>query len=114
MIRPGEIYYAETDAGRRPVVVVSREDLNRGNWIVAVLITSARFAFRSTLEHSVPLLAGEFGMTKDCVVQAETISYIAAADLDQDQGPIGVLDTARMREVIRAIGHVLESDCEPS
>jgi mRNA-degrading endonuclease toxin of MazEF toxin-antitoxin module len=42
MIRPGEIYMAETDAGIRPVVAVSREELNRGNRVVAVLITSAK------------------------------------------------------------------------
>ena len=46
MITPGEIYVAGTDAGIRPVVVVSREELNRGNWIVAVLITSARLSSR--------------------------------------------------------------------
>jgi len=40
MIRPGEIYLASTDSGIRPVVVVSREELNRGNWIVAVLVTA--------------------------------------------------------------------------
>jgi mRNA-degrading endonuclease toxin of MazEF toxin-antitoxin module len=46
MIRPGEIYLAGTDAGIRPVVVVSREELNRGNWIVAVLVTSAQYSLR--------------------------------------------------------------------
>jgi mRNA-degrading endonuclease toxin of MazEF toxin-antitoxin module len=30
MIQPGEISLAHTDAGIRPVVVVSREELNRG------------------------------------------------------------------------------------
>jgi mRNA-degrading endonuclease toxin of MazEF toxin-antitoxin module len=29
MILPGEIYMANTDAGTRPLVVVSREELNR-------------------------------------------------------------------------------------
>jgi len=40
MSSPGQVYLAHTDAGIRPVVVVSREELNRGNWVVAVLITS--------------------------------------------------------------------------
>jgi mRNA-degrading endonuclease toxin of MazEF toxin-antitoxin module len=113
MIRPGEIYLADTDAGKRPVVVVSREELSRGNWVVAVLITSARFALRSRLAHCVPFLAGEFGLTKDCVAQAETISFIAVSDLDPDAGVVGVLDDARQRALIRAIGYVLASDCEP-
>jgi mRNA-degrading endonuclease toxin of MazEF toxin-antitoxin module len=97
MIRPGEIYLASTDAGIRPVVVVSREELNRGNWIVAVLITSAKFSLRSSLPHCVPFQAGDFGLEKDCVAQAETISYIAVADLDLDHGVLGVIDEVRMR-----------------
>ena len=67
MIRPGEIYLADTEAGKRPAVVLSREELNRGHWIVAVRVTSAHFAVRSTLPHCVAFHAGEFGLTKDCV-----------------------------------------------
>jgi hypothetical protein len=33
--------------------------------------------------------------------------------IDSDDGPIGTLDAIRMRDVIRAIGYVMESDCEP-
>jgi hypothetical protein len=33
------------------------------------------------------------------------------SDLDSDI--VGTLDPLRMREIIRAIGHVLDSDCEP-
>ena len=113
MIRPGEIFLANTDAGVRPVIVVSREELNRGNWVVAVLITSTRYPLRSTMPHCVPFHAGEFGLNKDCVAQAETVSYIAVADLDLDQGVLGVLDEARMRALIKAIGKVIASDCEP-
>jgi len=32
--------------------------------------------------------------------------------IDQNQGLVGVLDEVRLRDVIKAIGHVLESDCE--
>ena len=113
MIQPGEIYLADTDAGKRPVVVVSREELNRGNWVVAVLITSARFALRSHLAHCVPFQAGEFGLTSDCVAQAETICFIGVADLDLDAGVLGVLDDTHHRALIRAIGYVMASDCEP-
>ena len=114
MLCPGEIYLANTDAGTRPVVIVSREELNRGNWVVAVLITSAKFGLRSTLPHCVPFRTGECGLTKDCVAQAETISYIAVSDLDPDAGRIGVVDDPRMRALVKAIGHVIHSDCEPA
>jgi mRNA-degrading endonuclease toxin of MazEF toxin-antitoxin module len=113
MIRPGEIYLADTEAGKRPAVVLSREELNRGHWVVAVLITSARFAIRSSLPHCVPFRTGEFGLTKDCVAQAETITYLPVTDLDVDAGVLGVLDASRLRELIRAVGNMMGSDCEP-
>ena len=113
MIHPGEIYLADTEAGKRPAVVVSREELNRGRWVVATLVTSAHFAVRSTLPHCVSFRAGEFGLTKDCVAQAETITFLAVSDLDIDAGVLGVLDALRMRELIRAVGHMMGSDCEP-
>jgi mRNA-degrading endonuclease toxin of MazEF toxin-antitoxin module len=113
MVRPGGIYMADTDAGRRPAIVVSREELNRGHWVVAVLVTSTHFATRSKLPHCVAFAAGEHGLTKDCVAQAETITYLAASDLDLDSGAIGVLDEARMRELIKANGDMLATDCEP-
>ena len=41
MIRPGEIYLADFEEMEpHPIVIVSREELNRGNWVAAVLITS--------------------------------------------------------------------------
>jgi mRNA-degrading endonuclease toxin of MazEF toxin-antitoxin module len=113
MIQPGEIYLADTEAGKRPAIIVSREELNRGHWVVAVLITSTQFATRSTLPHCVPFGAGEFGLTKDCVAQAEATTYIAISDLDLDAGVLGVLDDVRMRDLIRAIGNMMGSDCEP-
>jgi mRNA-degrading endonuclease toxin of MazEF toxin-antitoxin module len=71
--RPGEIYLAYGGGDKyRPVLIVSRESLNRGNYIVAVPFTSTHFASRST--HCVAFQAGEFGLDKDCVAQAEAIS----------------------------------------
>lgn len=113
MIEPGEVYYADTDAGRRPVVVLSREELNRGNWVVVVPITSTRFAVRSRLPHCVPFRAGEFGLSKDCVAQAELVGAILTTRLDVSSGPIGMLDEVRMRDLIKAVGDVMGSDCEP-
>ena len=113
MIRPGEVYVADFGpAGPHPVVVVSREDLNRGNYALAVVCTSARFAVRSKLPDCVPFRAGEFGFAADCVAQCENVLSIDKAQLDSAVGPIGVLDDAALRDVIKAIGYVMESDCE--
>jgi mRNA-degrading endonuclease toxin of MazEF toxin-antitoxin module len=114
MISPGEIYMADVNqAFPHPVVVVSREELNRGDYVVAAVITSAKFAVRSKLANCVPLRAGQFGLTKDCVVQGETTSPIPIDQLDLTGGPIGKLDDSTLREVIRAIGDVMAADCEP-
>ena len=95
------------------MVVVSREDLNRGDYVVAAVITSAKFAVRSKLANCVPLSAGQFMMTKDCVVQGETVSPVPIDQLDLAGGPVGTLDDATLRDVIKAIGYVMEADCEP-
>ncbi len=114
MIRQGEIYlYSDPSIPPHPVVVVSREELNRGDRVVAAIITSAKFAVRSQLANCVVLTAGEFGLTKNCVVQCETLFNAPLVHLDVATGPIGMLDDAAMRDVIRAVGFVMDSDCEP-
>jgi mRNA-degrading endonuclease toxin of MazEF toxin-antitoxin module len=92
--------------------VVSREELNRGDRVVAVLCTSQKYALRSTLPYCVPFRAGQFGFTKNCVAQYENIFLVAKDNLDPT--PVGKLDDQSMREVVKAIGHVMDSDCEPN
>ncbi|MCG6155000.1 type II toxin-antitoxin system PemK/MazF family toxin [Rubinisphaera margarita] len=105
----GDVYMVRTSAGARPAVIVSREELNRGNYLLAVFCTSTKFTLRSQLPNCVPFLKGEFGFTKDCVAQAETISLVVKNDLD---GQIGALPPERVRDLIRAIGNVIDADCE--
>jgi mRNA-degrading endonuclease toxin of MazEF toxin-antitoxin module len=115
MIHPGEIYWADVPPGQQHrVVVVSREELNRGKYVVATLITSQKFAVRSTLANCIPLRAGQFGLSQDSVVQGESAGPIRIARLDLARGPLAKLDDLTFREVIKAIGYVLDSDCEPN
>jgi|SRR5581483_831582 len=114
MIRPGEVYLADFGAaGPHPVIIVSREDLNRGHYALVVVCTSARFAARRKLPNCVPFRAGEFGFTTDCVAQCENMLSVDKAQLDLTAGPMGILDDVALRNVIKAIGYVIESDCEP-
>lgn len=114
MIRPGEIYMADfAEAGPHPVIVLSREELNRGRYALVVVCTSARFAVRSQLPNCVPFRAGDFGFTVDCVAQCENLLSIDLAQIDFSDGPIGALDEMSFRDVIKAIGYVMDSDCEP-
>lgn len=114
MIQPGEIYMADFGpAGPHPVIVVSREELNRGRYVLVVVRTSARFAVRSKLSNCVPFQAGDFGFTVDCVAQCENILSIDQAQLNLAADPMGVLDKTALQKVINAIGYVIKSDCKP-
>ena len=114
MIEPGEIYVADLpEAGPHPIIIVSRGDLNRGHYALGVICTSARFSLRSKLPNCVPFRSGQFGFTVDCVAQCENILSIDKMTLDLEAGPIGVLDSMALRDVVKAIGYVIESDCEP-
>jgi mRNA-degrading endonuclease toxin of MazEF toxin-antitoxin module len=114
MISPGEIYMADLlEAGRRPVLVVSRESLNRGRYIVVVAFTTARLAERRRMGNCVSFRAGEFGLVSDCVAQCDTIASVAADEIDTASGPVGMLDELTMRNIVQAIGAVIGAECEP-
>lgn len=111
----GEIYWAEfADAGRRPVIVVGRNELNRGHQCLIVPLTSRQVERRSQLPNCVPFSAGDFGLNKDCVAQCELLSIVPLEKVELHLGPLGRLDDRRLRDIIRAIGHVLDADCEPA
>ncbi|NOT55422.1 MAG: type II toxin-antitoxin system PemK/MazF family toxin [Deltaproteobacteria bacterium] len=100
MIQPGEIYMADFGlAGPHPVIVVSREELNRGRYALVVVCTSARFAVRRKLSN--------------CVAQCENILSLDQSQIDLVVGPIGRLDEESLRQVIKAIGYVIKSNCTP-
>ncbi len=103
-----ETYVAQT----HPVIVMSREELNRGRYALAVVCTSARCAVRSKLSNCVPFQAGDFGFTVDCVAQCENILSIDQTQLELAAGPMGPLDEAALQKVIKSIGYVIKSDCK--
>ncbi len=111
---PGEIYWAEfADGHLRPVITIARESLNRGNQVQIVPLTSRRVEFRSQFPNCVSFAAGEFGLTKDCVAQAEMLTVLPKEKLRLDKEPLGILDDVRFRDLVRAIGYVIDADCEP-
>jgi mRNA-degrading endonuclease toxin of MazEF toxin-antitoxin module len=112
-MRQGEIYMADLGyAAPHPVIVVSKVELNRGDRVLAVLVTSQRFAFRSQLAHCVPFNRGEFGFTLDCVAQCENLLQIEKRSIMGQ--PLAKLDAAKFREIVLAIGNVIDSYCEPN
>lgn len=112
-MKPGEVYWADLPSGRRPAIVVSREPLNRGAYVVVVLCTTAHLGARQGLPHCVPFAAGGFGLPRACAAPCEAIIFLDKTDLDLASSPMGTLDETRLRAVIRAIGNVIDADCEP-
>ncbi|MGQ9651445.1 MAG: type II toxin-antitoxin system PemK/MazF family toxin [Phycisphaerae bacterium] len=113
--KPGEIYGAYDPSGKkRPMLIVSREDLNSGKYVVAVPLTTQDYGYRCRLPNCVPFRSGEFWLDRDCVLQAEAVTQIDKSFLDIDFGPWGILDDPRMRSVIHAIGLVISAECEPA
>lgn len=115
MPSPGEIYFVYDLFGVEPhrAVVVSREDLNKGKYVLAVPFTSKQFDVRKNLPNCVPYTAGQFGFTKDCVARGDQITFVDQEKLDFDSGVIGKLGDDEMRDVIRAIGYAVSAECEP-
>ena len=112
--RPGEIYEGYLDASEsHPVIVVSREELNRGDYTVVVPLTSKKFEARRHLPNCTPFRAGEYGLSKDCVALGELITVAHKSQLVLEAGPTSVLDDESMRDVIRAIGYVIGAEFEP-
>ena len=110
----GQVYFALVEGAEpRRVIVVSRGEFNRGRYALVVPLTSQRFEMRSHLPNCVPIRAGEFGCSEDCVAQAEAMTLVEHSDLDLVRGPLATLDSDHMRDLIRAIGYVICADCEP-
>jgi len=97
MIRPAEIDLADFEEMEpHPVVVVAREELNRGNWVAAVLITSQRFEERSKQPHCVSFRARELGSSTDWVAHCESLFSIRREELGDH---LGTLDDERWRSL---------------
>ena len=111
---PGELYWAYLESGqRRPVVVVSRRELNRGDYVVAVPLTSSGLDTRWSLPNTVAFHSGDFGLPKDCIAQCEAITLVEKIALDMKVGPFARLSPDVWRDMVCAIGHVICADCEP-
>jgi len=108
VLRPGDIYSIPLD---HPVIVISREELNRGDYVLVVPVTSGKFESRKDLENCVPFSPGEFGFEKHCVAQAEMVSWLFKTDLDLEHGRMGRLTDEALGEVVEAVGYVMGAKC---
>ena len=112
---PGEVYFARVESNlQRRVIVVSREQFNRGSYLIAVPTTTRRLEMRARLPNCVFLRAGREGFPENTVAQAEAITILEKSDLDLETGRLTRLTDEEMQELIRAIGYVIAADCQPA
>ncbi len=92
---------------------MSREDLNRGAYVVCVPLTTGHLQRRKKEPSSVFLRAGQFGLSKDCVAQAEAIAVLPKEDLELDE-LVGRLDKRKLAMLIAAVGNMMSACCSAS
>ena len=110
--KPGEIWAATLpeDTKPRPVMVVSREELNRGDTVAVIPFTSQRLDERRDRPNCVPFACGEANLDRECVAQADQIQRLFTFELESQ---IGVVPVEKMAEVVAALGYALAASCEP-
>lgn len=94
----------------RPVLIVSRDDLNRGSSVLAVPFTSQQLEKRAPLPWCVPFRRGEAGLDRDCVAKCDQVSTIDKTAIDFRRGPVGRATAKQMRAVVDAIRYCLRDD----
>lgn len=111
-IQRAEIYLLKEDvAGKaRPVLVVSRDQLNQGTSVVVIPFYSQQLERRRTQRYCVPFNAGDGGLSKECVAKADEIGVVDKTAIDTQRGAIGRLNAAQMAEVVKAVRYVLRDD----
>lgn len=97
-LQPGEVHLADIfEGGLRPVVVVSREELNRGTIVLAVPVTSARVNERRRYPNYVFLPAGASGLRVDSIAATHLVQPVRSDALKERWGQL----SANQLEAIR-------------
>jgi mRNA interferase MazF len=99
--KPGEVHLADVfEGGTRPVVIVSREELNRGTLLLCVPLTSARVVERRRYANYVFVPAGTGGVREGSVAVAHLVQPIR---LDLLRGYWGTVPHSTLRRILVAI-----------
>ena len=101
-MRRGEIWWADLPlpAGRRPVVLLSRNEAYQVRELITVAPVTTRIR---NLPVEIPLGDTE-GLAKNCVINLDTITTIPKKCLSER---IGVLSLPKLRALNQAIGFAL-------
>lgn len=94
----------------RPIIIVSRDELNRGIGVLAVPFYSQQLEKRKTFKSCVHFSAGESGLPKECVAKCDEISEYDKTEIDFRRGPIGRAKPEKMRQIVDAIRYCIRDE----
>lgn len=95
---------------QRPVLVISRDDLNRGEGLVIVPFHSQEIDRKLSFGCCVKFAAGEAGLTRECVAKCDRITAIVKTQIDLRRGKIGRATAVKMQEVVDVIRYVIRDE----
>jgi len=105
-LRQGEVWLVHFHEGwERPSIVVSRNQLNRGELILVVPCTSSEVARRRVFPNQVFLPQGEAGLATDSVAQTHLVQ---PAHVSWFMQRLGALAPEDLGEVLRSIAWVID------
>ena len=115
MIRRGDIYFVNLDptkgreqAGRRPVLVVSSDAINRQPLVVTVVVGTDGKNVPRDYPVNVRVGAAETGLPLDTVFLCFQIRSLDPARFQPATGPAGRVPATRMADIEKAVKLVLE------
>jgi len=115
VIKRGEIYFVDLNptkgreqAGRRPVLVVSSDAINRQPLVVTVVVGTDAKNVPRDYPVNVRVAAAETGLHQDTVFLCFQIRSLDAARFQPTTGPAGRMPAVRMADVENAMRLVLE------
>ena len=115
MIKRGEIYFVDLNptkgreqAGRRPVLVVSSDAINRQPLVVAVVVGTDAKNVPRDYPVNVRVTTAETGLPNDTVFLCFQIRSLDPARFQPTTGPAGRMPATRMTDVENAMRLVLE------
>ncbi len=96
-MRRGEIWFAATPSGARPVLVLTRDPVaERIGAVVVAALTRTRRGVSSEL----PLTSASDGVPSDCVVNFDTLHTLPR---EVFRRPVATLDAARLEEACQTL-----------
>ena len=108
----GEIYRVKADAvGKpRPIVIVSRVELNGGKSVTVVPFSTQQIELRAQRPSCVLFEAGAGGLPERSIANCADVTLLPLSELDLRSGPLGRFNDAQMARISAALRWAMELD----